>query len=381
MAAAGVLANDTSPLGHPLTAVRVSGPSHGTLTLNANGSFAYKPAAGYSGPDSFTYTANDGGLASAPATVGLTVRPSPKVTAVVIGDGTAQRSEIRSVTVTFDSLVTFDAGAFYVARPSGAIPVVTPHVTQANRQTTVVLTFSGAAAAYGGLNDGNWALRVRALRVHRADDRSVTMAADSVTRFHRLFGDADGDRDVDATDKTAFLAALGRTDAASLAAFDYNGDGLIDGDGPDPVQRPVREAHLTAVKPTNGRPWAFTYNDLHRPEVVPCPLDPSCSHSSAPVPPCAADVTVFDKPPATPANTQYVANRPPLKPSGLVRLPPGAVKPDGRFKAQLRCRPTGSTATCRRSAGSSRRTATPGWRRTAAGNRGGKKSRTGSRAT
>src|SRR3954449_1643760 len=53
-------------------------------------------------------------------------------------------------------------------------------------------------------------------------------------------------------------------------------------------------------------------------------------------PAVAADVTVLDKPPVTPAITQYVANRPPLKPSGLVRLPPGAVKPAGWLKAQLR---------------------------------------------
>src|SRR4051812_3156257 len=55
----------------------------------------------------------------------------------------------------------------------------------------------------------------------------------------------------------------------------------------------------------------------------------------------AADVTVLDKPPVTPASTQYVANRPPLKPSGLVRLPPGAVKPDGWLKAQLRMQADG----------------------------------------
>ena len=47
MAAPGVLANDTDPDGDPLTAVLVTGPSHGTLTLNANGSFTYTPAANY----------------------------------------------------------------------------------------------------------------------------------------------------------------------------------------------------------------------------------------------------------------------------------------------------------------------------------------------
>jgi DUF1680 family protein len=58
-------------------------------------------------------------------------------------------------------------------------------------------------------------------------------------------------------------------------------------------------------------------------------------------PAVAADVTVLDKPPVEPASTQYIANRPPLKPSGLVRLPPGAVKPDGWLKAQLRMQADG----------------------------------------
>ena len=60
MAAAGVLANDTDADRDPLTAVVATRPAHGTLTLNANGSFTYTPAAGYVGTDSFTYMANDG---------------------------------------------------------------------------------------------------------------------------------------------------------------------------------------------------------------------------------------------------------------------------------------------------------------------------------
>lgn len=55
----------------------------------------------------------------------------------------------------------------------------------------------------------------------------------------------------------------------------------------------------------------------------------------------AADVTVVERPPVEPASTQYVGNRPPLKPSGLVRLPPGAVKPRGWLEAQLRMQADG----------------------------------------
>ena len=68
--APGVLGNDTAGT---LTALLVSGPAHGTLTLNANGSFTYTPAANYNGPDSFTYKANDGQADSNVATVVLTV--------------------------------------------------------------------------------------------------------------------------------------------------------------------------------------------------------------------------------------------------------------------------------------------------------------------
>ena len=71
--APGVLRNDRDPEGKPLSAVRVSGPSNGTLTLNANGSFTYRPQDNFNGSDSFTYRASDGSLASNPATVTITV--------------------------------------------------------------------------------------------------------------------------------------------------------------------------------------------------------------------------------------------------------------------------------------------------------------------
>jgi hypothetical protein len=57
----GVLANDTDPDGGTLTARLVAGgePQHGTVTLNADGSFVYTPAAGYIGTDYFYYAAYD----------------------------------------------------------------------------------------------------------------------------------------------------------------------------------------------------------------------------------------------------------------------------------------------------------------------------------
>ena len=69
----GVLGNDTNVEHGTLTAVLVSGPAHGTLALNANGSFTYTPAADFGGPDSFVYKASAGTDDSSPVTVTITV--------------------------------------------------------------------------------------------------------------------------------------------------------------------------------------------------------------------------------------------------------------------------------------------------------------------
>ena len=74
-ASAGVLANDSDADADTLSAVLVSGPAHGTLAFNADGSFIYTPEADYSGSDNFTYRANDGQEDSDVATAHITVNP------------------------------------------------------------------------------------------------------------------------------------------------------------------------------------------------------------------------------------------------------------------------------------------------------------------
>src|SRR5207245_6375828 len=70
--APGVLGNDTDAEGDPLTASVVSGPTHGTLTFNADGSFTYMPAANHNGTEKCTYKANDGQVDSSEETVTIT---------------------------------------------------------------------------------------------------------------------------------------------------------------------------------------------------------------------------------------------------------------------------------------------------------------------
>ena len=51
--------------------------SHGTLVMNADGSFTYTPAANFTGSDVFTYKANDGTTDSNLVTVTITVNDVP----------------------------------------------------------------------------------------------------------------------------------------------------------------------------------------------------------------------------------------------------------------------------------------------------------------
>lgn len=63
----------SDPEGNPLTYWIQDAPAHGRIVGGAN--LSYVPDANYHGPDSFTFTANDGALHSAPATVTVTVTP------------------------------------------------------------------------------------------------------------------------------------------------------------------------------------------------------------------------------------------------------------------------------------------------------------------
>jgi uncharacterized delta-60 repeat protein len=72
----GILVNDSDPdVGDSLSAVLVSNPAHGALTLNLDGSLAYTPQADFNGTDSFSYRANDGTEDSNLATVTINVNP------------------------------------------------------------------------------------------------------------------------------------------------------------------------------------------------------------------------------------------------------------------------------------------------------------------
>jgi beta-glucanase (GH16 family) len=139
----GVLSNDSDSLGHPLSAGLVTQPAHGTLGLNADGSFVYVPTSGYSGPDSFTYACSDGHTSARTAVVALTVlAPTPT---------TATKPNVKKKTRS-----TYTVSG--TARVGATLSLLTPVVassTETTKTAPVVLTVqvqrwrNGKWRAYG----------------------------------------------------------------------------------------------------------------------------------------------------------------------------------------------------------------------------------------
>ncbi|TAK15355.1 MAG: tandem-95 repeat protein [Acidobacteria bacterium] len=81
--ALGIIRNapgrDSDPEGMPISVIpsSVTSPSHGTVTVNADGSFDYTPNTGFYGVDTYTYRITDGTLESNTATVTITVHRPP----------------------------------------------------------------------------------------------------------------------------------------------------------------------------------------------------------------------------------------------------------------------------------------------------------------
>jgi YVTN family beta-propeller protein len=75
--APGVLGNDSDPRSSALKATVVTGPAHGTLSLQPDGAFSYTPVPLFSGADSFTYRVSADGDLPSVATATITVTAPP----------------------------------------------------------------------------------------------------------------------------------------------------------------------------------------------------------------------------------------------------------------------------------------------------------------
>jgi parallel beta-helix repeat protein len=147
--APGVLGNDTDADADPLTAILDSDVSHGSLTLNSDGSFSYMPTGGYNGPDSFTYHANDATDDSNVATVSIGVGNS----ALDLGSSGAY--------VTFGDPTKLDLAEFTVETWFKRTGTGVPNTTGTNGIPNLVpLLTHGAPQAENSNVDANWILGI-----------------------------------------------------------------------------------------------------------------------------------------------------------------------------------------------------------------------------
>ncbi|BBZ33391.1 hypothetical protein AWB99_20995 [Mycolicibacterium confluentis] len=112
-----VLANDTEGDTGGVHIVAVTSPANGTVTLNADNTLTYQPAADYNGEDSFSYTVIDAAGNTSTATVSLTITPvndAPVVisapTVTMDEDGVAS-GIVTAVDADVDDTLTYSIGS------------------------------------------------------------------------------------------------------------------------------------------------------------------------------------------------------------------------------------------------------------------------------
>jgi uncharacterized repeat protein (TIGR01451 family) len=119
--APGVLSNDTgTPAPSAQTITSGATAQGGTVTLNADGSFSYTPASGFTGTDSFSYTVTNGLTPNDTATVTINVDEGPTVTNTTPANGTINIAPNTNITVNFSESVNATTGSFSIECPGGS---------------------------------------------------------------------------------------------------------------------------------------------------------------------------------------------------------------------------------------------------------------------
>jgi hypothetical protein len=242
-----------NPLGSPI-AINVFGIATLSQTFAAG---THNFTAAYAGTTGF---ANSSTLQP----VQEIVEGAPTVANVQVNDGSAERSEVRSLTVTFSGPVTFNGGdanafaAFQLLHVQTGIAVGLASVvsTNADGQTVVTLTFSGSetdsiSGNNGGqlsLADGRYQLTILGSMVTGVTGMALDGAGTGTAgsnyvsptdtlgggagqlRLYRLFGDVNGDGIVDQLDLGQFRSSFNASDGNSLylAFLDADNSGTVD---------------------------------------------------------------------------------------------------------------------------------------------------------
>lgn len=143
----GVLGNDFDAE-NSFTAVKVSDPNNGTLTLNSDGTFTYVPDTGYQGIDSFRYKVDDGTNFS--RTKPVQIRVGDGLSAKLNDDERTDNGFLHSGSLTLEQPIGSGLSLSYRSDtiPIALVPVetfITPGTTLPN-SVTANLTIDGVSS-------------------------------------------------------------------------------------------------------------------------------------------------------------------------------------------------------------------------------------------
>lgn len=171
--APGVQANDIAADLGSFTSVVVTNPTHGTVTLNSDGSFTYTPKTGYTGTDTFTYQDVEGANTSNIATV--TINVQPKVF-VVTNTNDSGPGSLRTAMFDANQSNSAPADTIKFAIPGTGPFVISPlSVLPTLDHPTIIDGYTQPGASYNTLSQGDNAVILIQI------DGSAVQASDGLT--------------------------------------------------------------------------------------------------------------------------------------------------------------------------------------------------------
>ena len=226
-------------------------PSHGTVTVSGptgSPTVVYTPNAGYTGPDSFTFTVNNGTNTSAQATVSIAVSSTIATVSGTVGItwGTAGSATLQ--TSNTDGLRLLPTGR-NTDLPWLGIDTISITLSQAESLSRSDVSVTGITIAnYGPVTisgSGTNYVITLAQPINAADRVTVTIGNTNIATYTRrldvLPGDVNDDGVVNAQD-----AVLVRNEYLGLAMpnifGDINGDGTVDLNDYNTVRRLIGTA-------------------------------------------------------------------------------------------------------------------------------------------
>ena len=169
----------------------------------------------------------------------------PTLNSIQIDSSATSRSNVRSLSLQFNQLIDHStlADAFEVFNLDQNIPVgeLVVNADDSAGHTSITIQFAGASTVPSmgtngnSLTDGNYRLTIHSDSIQISNGQSMLadhrFGESPVDQFFRLFGDSDGDRDVDGVDYGRFGATFLLNDQSSAfdARMDSDDDGDVDG--------------------------------------------------------------------------------------------------------------------------------------------------------